>query len=69
MGAALAVAYLAFSLPAVAAGIAVTQIGLHETAKIYGIALIVLAAVAFVLSRELSDPQSAGVDPRPSRSS
>ena len=65
----LMVAYLSFSLPAVAAGIAVTQIGLHETAKIYGLALIALAAVALVLTRELSDPQSPGVDPRPSRSS
>ena len=47
----LMVAYLSFSLPAVAAGIAVTQIGLHETAKVYGVALIALAAVALVLTR------------------
>ena len=55
----LTVAYLAFSLPAVAAGIAVTQIGLQETATIYGIALILLAGVALALSRQLEDPQSA----------
>ncbi len=65
----LVVAYLSFSLPAVAAGIAVTQIGLHETAKIYGIALIGVAAVALLLTRELSDPQSPGVDLKVSRSS
>jgi len=49
----LMVAYLAFSLPAVGAGIAVTQIGLQETAEIYGGVLIVLAVVALALSREL----------------
>jgi MFS family permease len=65
----LMVAYLAFSVPAVAAGIAVTQIGLHETANVYGIALIALAAVALGLSRELSDPQSPAVDLGASRSS
>jgi hypothetical protein len=31
----------------------VTQIGLRETAEIYGGVLIVLAFLAFVLSREL----------------
>lgn len=54
----LAVSYLAFSLPAVAAGAAVTQVGLHRTADIYGIALIALAFVALVLSRQLQDPHS-----------
>ena len=69
MSSILVVAYLAFSLPAVAAGVAVTQIGLHETAKIYGVALIALAGVALLLTRELRDPQSPGVDLHPSRSS
>lgn len=54
----LAVSYLAFSLPAVAAGAAVPQLGLHETADIYGIVLIVLAAVALGLSHQLQDPLS-----------
>ena len=54
----LVVSYLAFSLPALAAGAAVTQLGLHETADIYGIVLIVLAGVALVLSHQLEDPQS-----------
>jgi MFS family permease len=53
----LAVAYLAFSLPAVAAGAAVADVGLHRTADIYGIALIVLALVALALSRQLGDPR------------
>ena len=45
------VGYLAFSLPAIAAGIAVGAIGLERTAEIYGIAVIVLAlsAVASLL--------------------
>jgi MFS family permease len=55
-----AVSYIAFSLPAVAAGIAVTQVGLHETADIYGAALIVVAAIALALSGRLQDPQSTG---------
>jgi hypothetical protein len=53
----------------VAAGIAVTQIGLHETANVYGLALIALAAVALGLSSELNDPQSPAVDLGASRSS
>lgn len=55
----LAVAYLAFSLPAVAAGAAVTQIGLQQTANVYGAVLIGLAALALSLSSRLEDPQSA----------
>jgi MFS family permease len=54
----LVVSYIAFSLPALAAGAAVTQLGLHETADIYGIVLILLAGVALALSRQLQDPQS-----------
>jgi hypothetical protein len=50
----LAVSYLAFSLPAVAAGAAVTQLGLRDTAEIYGAALIVMAAVALALSGNLA---------------
>jgi MFS family permease len=66
----LIVAYLAFSLPAVAAGVAVTQLGLHETADIYGIALIALAAVALALSHQLQDPSSSpGVELATSSSS
>ena len=51
----LTVAYLSFSLPAVAAGVAVTQLGLHTTADIYGGVLIALAAIALGLSARLDD--------------
>jgi MFS family permease len=53
ISAVLTVAYVAFSLPAVAAGIAVTQVGLRETAEVYGAVLIALAGLALLLSREL----------------
>jgi MFS family permease len=49
----LTVSYVAFSIPAVAAGVAVTQIGLRETAEIYGAVLIGLAGLALLLSGEL----------------
>ena len=55
----LAVSYLAFSLPAVAAGAVASDLGLRDTAYIYGVALIVLAAAALALSHQLEDPQSA----------
>jgi MFS family permease len=48
------VSYLAFSLPALAAGFAVTRIGLRRTAEIYSgvlIVLAVLAVLAFALRR------------------
>jgi len=54
----LVVSYLAFSLPAVAAGAAVTQFGLHDTTNVYGAILIVVAAIALALSGQLQDPQS-----------
>jgi MFS family permease len=50
----LAVSYLAFSLPAVAAGAAVSELGLRDTAEIYGVALILLAAIALALSGNLA---------------
>ncbi len=59
-----AVSYLAFSLPAVAAGVAVTQLGLHETANIFCAALIGTAALALALSGKLQDPQSSAGRPR-----
>lgn len=52
----LAVCYLAFSLPAIAAGIAVTQFGLLDTAYVYGALLIVTAATAIWLTRRLPGP-------------
>ena len=47
----LTASYLAFSLPAIAAGVAVTQVGLQDMAVVYGIVLIVLATLALVLTR------------------
>ncbi|MGI8660384.1 MAG: MFS transporter [Thermoleophilaceae bacterium] len=46
----LAVAYLAFSVPAVLAGVGVEAVGLRATAEIYGVTLIAIAGVALVLS-------------------
>jgi hypothetical protein len=51
----LAVSYLAFSIPAVVAGAAVTDLGLRETAEIYGLVLIAVAAIALALSGRLGD--------------
>ena len=42
------VSYLAFSIPAIAAGVASTHIGLTTTAEVYGVAVIVLALSAVV---------------------
>ena len=38
--------YLAFSVPVLAAGVATTHFGLHQTAVVYSAALAVLAAAA-----------------------
>jgi len=56
------VGYLAFSIPAVAAGIAAGAIGLQRTAEIYGVVVIVLAlgAVALLtLRRRRAEPVPA----------
>jgi hypothetical protein len=42
------VSYLAFSLPAIAAGVAAGVIGLQRTAEVYGAAVIVLTLVSVV---------------------
>jgi hypothetical protein len=47
---------VAFSVPVVAAGVAVTHFGLHRTALGYGAAIVVLTAVAagsLILRRRL----------------
>ncbi len=51
----LTVSYIAFSLPAVAAGFGVVQIGLRSTAAIYGGALIAMATLALLLSGRLHE--------------
>jgi hypothetical protein len=60
------VGYLAFSLPAIAAGIAVSSLGLGRTATIYGCVVIVLALVAvagLLVQRRRSS--AAGADEEP----
>ena len=49
----LTAAYLAFSVPALAAGLAVTQVGLEDTVVVYGVTLIVVASVALALTGRL----------------
>jgi MFS family permease len=51
--------YLAFSVPVVAAGVATTHFGLHQTAVVYSAALAVLAAAAagIFLFRRRSRPR------------
>jgi MFS family permease len=48
---ALVIAYVAFSVPAVIAGLAAGEIGLHTTALVYGLVVAVLAAAAVVAQR------------------
>ena len=59
------VGYLAFSLPSIAAGIAVGSIGLERTAEIYGLAVIVLtlsAVALLVLRRPATAPAPAAAE-------
>ncbi len=46
LAASLVIAYVAFSLPAVAAGFAATSFGLHTTAVVYSLGVIVLGLIA-----------------------
>jgi predicted MFS family arabinose efflux permease len=43
---ALVIAYLAFSLPAIGAGLATTRFGLHATAVVYGLGIVALGLIA-----------------------
>jgi MFS family permease len=51
---ALVIAYVAFSIPAVIAGVAATSAGLHATALVYGSAVAVLGAIALIAQRRRS---------------
>ena len=51
------VSYLAFSVPAIIAGAAVSRARAADTAEIYGAALIGIAAVALALSGNLDGPE------------
>ncbi len=55
------VGYLAFSVPALVAGVATTRFGLHSTALVYSAALAVLAAAAvgILFSRGSGQPSQA----------
>ena len=55
--------YLAFSIPVVAAGVATTHFGLHQTAVVYSAALALLAAAAAGSFR----PRRRPLPPRPAR--
>ena len=55
------VSYLAFSIPAIVAGAAVTELGLRTTAEIYGGVLIAVAGLALALSGNLDDASSRPV--------
>ena len=48
---ALTIAYVAFSLPAVLAGLAATSVGLHLTAMVYGLVVVALGATAMAAQR------------------
>jgi MFS family permease len=50
---ALVIAYLAFSLPALAAGFGSTRFGLHTTTVVYGLGVVALGIVALVIQRRL----------------
>jgi MFS family permease len=54
------IAYLAFSLPAILAGFASTSVGLHDTAVVYGLGVIVLSLAALaaqaLLARRRTSP-------------
>lgn len=45
------ISYLAFSIPAVVAGIAATNVGLHETSVVYSVAVIAFSALALAAQR------------------
>ena len=47
----LVIAYLAFSLPAVAAGFATTSVGLHVTTVVYTVGVAALGVIALAAQR------------------
>ena len=66
------IAYLAFSLPAVLAGVASTSLGLRTTAMAYGVAVAVLGLAALAVQRGRAapprHPQQPAAQRRPPRS-
>ncbi|NUP45393.1 MAG: MFS transporter, partial [Streptomyces sp.] len=55
------ISYLAFSIPAVAAGFATTDVGLHRTAVVYSAAVIAFGALALVAQRVRTSRAAARV--------
>jgi MFS family permease len=61
------IAYLAFSLPAVIAGFAATDVGLRATALVYGLGVVVLGLIALAAQRtRAAQGPGATALPRPS---
>jgi MFS family permease len=58
------VGYLAFSVPAIVAGLVVDTVGLQTTAEVYGVVVVVLALVAVtgLLRRRQAERRTAGVE-------
>ena len=55
---ALVIAYLAFSLPALAAGVGTTSFGLHTTTLVYGLGVVALGIMALAIQRMRAASQS-----------
>ena len=54
------VSYLAFGVPAIIAGVAVTLYGLRDTTYVYGVVVMALAAITTVaVSRRRASPETA----------
>jgi MFS family permease len=64
LAAALVIAYLAFSLPAVAAGLASTSFGLHPTTVIYSLGVVALGLMALAAQELRSARQELPSAPR-----
>ena len=58
------IAYLGFSVPAVAAGLAATHLGLHTTMVLFSAIVAVLAAVAALTAAPWFEPAQATSTPR-----
>ena len=62
LAAALVIAYLAFSLPAVAAGFASTSFGLHPTTVVYSLGVVTLGLIALAAQAMRSARLERGID-------
>ncbi|MEN0014308.1 MAG: MFS transporter [Solirubrobacteraceae bacterium] len=53
------ISYVAFSIPAVIAGLAATSVGLHDTAVVYAVVVIALSLAALVAQRAVATRRAA----------